>query len=771
MTPATKRFLTIFLWALPLCGQSNSGELRLKITDPAGLGVKSSVELVSEVNQFRQTSATDDAGSLVAKRLPFGVYRILVEHPGFAPFSESVEVRSSIPTEYRVTLRVAPMNTSMVVQDTDTLIDPHRTGAINRIGPETLEHATTSLPGRSVIDLVNSEPGWLVEANGVLHPRGSEYQTQYVIDGIPLTDNRSPAFSSEIGADDVESMTILTANFPAEYGRKLGGVVEVVTAKDARKGFHGKVVASGGSFSTADGYILTQDAWGKNTLGVTAEGARTDRYLDPPVRGNFTNRATTNNFGAHYERDFTDKDRLGLTVSHEQARFLVPNEQIQEASGQRQDRDSYETMGILSYQRIFSTNVLGDLRVMARDVSAALWSNPFATPIIAGQNRGFREGYLKGSVTVHHRSHEWKAGVEADLATVHEKFNYRITDPTQFNPLTPLLFSFFGRAHDHEQSAFVQDLVRLGKWTLSAGIRWDHYQLLVNRNAVSPRLGIARYWSRADLVVHASYDRVFQTPAFENLLLSSSPEVAVVNPNVLRLPVKPSHGNFYEVGLTKGCFGKLKLDANYFRRDFDNYADDDLLLDTGVSFPIAFRKANIYGAEAKLEIPRWGSLSGFLSYSYMVGFGYSPVTGGLFLGDDATNALIASRFPVSQDQRNTLRTRFRYQLVPRLWAAAGASYGSGLPLEFDGNAPTVVEQYGQQILDRVNLNSGRVRPSLSVDASVGADLWRKDNLTLRLQADARNLNDRLNVINFAGLFSGTALAPPRSFALRFETNF
>lgn len=752
-------------------GQSNTGELRLKVTDPAGFAVKSSVELVSEVNQFRQTFATDDTGALVAKQLPFGMYQIRVEQPGFAAFSDSVEVRSAIPGEYHVTLRLASTNTSVTVKDTETLIDPHRTGTINRIGSDTLEHRETSAPGRSVIDLVNSEPGWLVEANGVLHPRGSEYQTQFIIDGIPFIENRSPAFSSEIEADDVQSMTVLTANFPAEYGRKLGGVVEMFTTKDSGKGFHGKAVASGGSFSTADGYVLTQYAWGKSALEFSAEGAGTDRYLDPPVLGNFTNKATTSNFEARYERDFTEKDRFGLTLGHQQSRFLVPNEQIQEAAGQRQDRNNLETAGTLFYQHIFSSNVLGDFRGMARDVSAGLSSNLLATPIIATQDRGFRESYAKGSIAVHQGIQEWKIGADANFASIHEDFQYAITDPTQFDPLTPPVFRFIGRGQDREQSAFVQDIVRFGKWTVSAGIRWDHYQFLVNENAASPRLGISRYFPRGDLILHASYDRAFQTPAFENLLLASSPEVVVLNPNVLRLLVKPSRGNYYEAGLTKAFFGKIKVDANYYRRDFDNYADDDLLLNTGVSFPIAFRKANIHGAEAKLEIPRWGRFSGFLSYSYMMGFGYLPVTGGLFLGDNTTQALGTGRFPDTQDQRNTVQARIRYQLVQRIWIAMGSSYGSGLPIEFDGTLQEALAEFGPQIVNRVNLSRGRVRPSLSVDASAGADLWKKDKLTLRLQTDVKNLNNRLNVINFAGLFSGTAVAPPRSFAFRLETDF
>jgi len=60
----------------------------------------------------------------------------------------------------------------------------------------------------------------------------------------------------------------------------------------------------------------------------------------------------------------------------------------------------------------------------------------------------------------------------------------------------------------------------------------------------------------------------------------------------------------------------------------------------------------------------------------------------------------------------------------------------------------------------VNFDVGRVKPSFSLDAPVGTDLWKKDKLALRLQADVQNINNRLNLINFAGLFSGNAISPP-----------
>ena len=414
-------------------------------------------------------------------------------------------------------------------------------------------------------------------------------------------------------------MSILTAGYPAEYGRKLGGVIEVTTERDSRPGLHGKADLSGGSFSNVSGFLMGQYSWGHNTFTASGNGAMTDRYLDPPVEQNYTNHGSTSGFTSHYERDLNDSNRIGFIVRRQQAHFLVPNETTQQIAGQRQDRDDFETSGTFSYQHIFSPNIVGDLRLMGRDLSANLWSNPTSTPILAYQQREYREQYAKASLSVHASHQEFKFGVEGDFASVHENFNYRIIDRRAFDSDTPRRFAFGGFAKDREQSWFAQDQIRLGDLTVSAGLRWDRYKLLVTEAAVSPRLGVAYYWRKADVVFHASYDRVFQTPAVENILLASSTAVDALNDTVLRLPVRPSLGNFYEAGLSKGLFGKLRLDANYFRRNVDNFADDDVFLNTGVSFPIAFQHAEIAGLETKLAIPRWGRISGFLSYSNQKG--------------------------------------------------------------------------------------------------------------------------------------------------------
>jgi hypothetical protein len=769
-----KLIIAVLLWALPLLAQSNDGELRLKVTDPDGLGVKTTVLIVSRANQYRNTLATSKQGSVDVQRLPYGIYQLEIRHPGFAGTAETVEIHSSIPTEYTIQLKLSSVNESVTVTAADTLIDPDQAGSISQIGSDVIQSRVGSVPGRSLQDLVNSQPGWLFEGNAVLHPRGSEYQTQFVVDGVPLTDDRSPSFGPAIDADDVQSMSIYTAGIPAEYGRKMGGVIEVNTLQDTKAGFHGQIVLSGGSFDSAGAFAQGQYVWSKNAFGASASGSMTDHYLNPVVPQNYSNTGTLGDFSLNYERDLTSKDRLRFIVRHELSRYDIPNEQVQQSAGQRQTAENIETMGIASYQHTFSSHAVVDFRGMVRDNANDFNSNANSTPIEVFQHNWFREGYFKGTATVDHGRNEWKFGVESDNTFLNENFNYIITDPTQFDTGTPQTFTFLGSRPDLEQSAFVQDRISLKNWTINAGLRWDHYQLLLNRQALDPRFAISRYFPSAGLVLHFSYDRVFQTPSFQNLLLSSSVPVESIDPtNFLRLPVEPSEGNYYEAGLTKVVGGKIKLDANYFRRLVANHADDSQITNTTISFPIAFRKSIIYGAEAKLDLPDWRRFSGFLSYSYTVGNVWLPVTGGLFLGPNATAAAtqLTGHFPNSQDQRNTVRGSLRYQVKPSFWIAGGIQYDTGLPFQFDGDPAMVLKEYGQQVFNRINFARGRIYPSFQVNASAGADIYKSDPVKVRFQVDGQNLNNVLDVLDFGGLFSGNAIGPSRSVALRLTTNF
>ena len=84
--------IAVLLGAFPVFAQSTTGELRLTVTDPAGLAVKSTVELVSQGNEYSQTFTTDSQGKLDAKRLPYGIYQLQIQAQGFARVTESVAI-------------------------------------------------------------------------------------------------------------------------------------------------------------------------------------------------------------------------------------------------------------------------------------------------------------------------------------------------------------------------------------------------------------------------------------------------------------------------------------------------------------------------------------------------------------------------------------------------------------------------------------------------------------------------------------------------------
>ena len=569
-----------------------------------------------------------------------------------------------------------------------------------------------------------------------------------------------------------------TSGIPAEFGQKLGGVVEVNTEHNTSPGFHGTAVAQGGSFQTLGGFFEGQYVAGRTALTASAAGFLADHYLDPPTVANDTNHASNTSFTGALERDLSEADRLRVSVARRETWFLVPNDLLQQAAGQRQDRAGADTEGTLYYQHVFSGELVGSVGGMVRDLTARLWSNPLATPIAAAQDRGYREGYLKGALAGRRGRHEWKTGVEARFASVREQFGYRIVsytlnDVPVFDPELPETYEFRGRSPDREQAFFAQDSVRLGSFTVNLGLRFDHYSLLTKETGWSPRASVSWYSKPSGLVLHAAYDRTFGTPPFENLLVSAAPATRLGSG--FYLPLRPSRGNYYEAGFTKSLARRIRLEADYFLRDVRNFEDDDLLLNTGVSFPIAFDKAEVRGAEVKLEVPRWGPFSGFVSYTNTVGIGRFPISGGLFL-DEGARALLSStaRFPISQDIRNTARAWLRGQISRRIWAGWSAEYSSGLPVEDAGDLPDpefLRAQYGADVVARVNFSRERVRPSLAFNASLGADLWRRERRSVTVQGDAINLTNRLNVINFAGLLSGTAVAPSRSFGLRLRTQF
>jgi Carboxypeptidase regulatory-like domain len=764
-------FAAVAIWPAAVHAQVSRGEIRLRVLDPVGQGLAGAEgTLASEAPALSRAFVTDADGQTTLGDLPFGVYRLSVRLQGFVARTQVVDVHSATPIALQLRLDVGLAVTEQV---SAPLVDTRQAGVVYSINAPAIQEALPAVPGRRLLDLVDAQPGWLMEANGVLHPRGSEYQTLFVVDGLPMDENRSPAFAPEIQEGDVQAMNVLTGNFPAEYGRKLGGVVEVTTAQDIRRGWHGAADVGGGSFGSASGGASATYGWDRRAITVSGSAARTSRYLDPPVTDNFTNDGSFGGVSAAYDDRPTDHDRLRVTWRHSRTTFQVPNEQIQEAAGQLQERTGTDDLVQGAWTRIIGTRFVLNVRGVGTRLGATLSSNEQSTPIIVSQDRSLTRGYGNVSLAADYGRHQVKFGGDLVFAPVREELAYIISDPSFFDPDTASTFQFDDHKHDHEQSLFVQDTIAAGPFTISAGVRWDRYAFVVDDQAVSPRLGVAWAAPNGSLVLRAAYDRAFQTPAVENLLLASSPDVDAVG-NVMRVPVEPSRGHYVEGGVTAALGSRARLDATAYRRTFRQFADDDVFLNTGVTFPIAFDSATINGFDAKMTLLPWRRFSGFASYALLKGTSQLPFTGGLFLGAEAISELEQQgEVPITQDQRHTVRGHLRFDVSTRLWTGATVRYGSGLPVELEGDVDLaeLESQYGAAVLNQVDFEEGRVKANFAIDLGAGLQLWRTDRRRAMLRVEVANLTNCLNVINFAGIFSGTALGAPRSATVRLQFVF
>ena len=130
--------------------------------------------------------------------------------------------------------------------------------------------------------IVTSVPGMIRGHDDFVHVRGEEIALNPIIDGVAFWENPHAMFSAGVSPDIIETANVMTGAFPAEYGNRFGGVVDVATKSGLRMHERGSVTFSigdeGRRHATADiggrrgffGYFLAGAALASN------------RFLSPP---------------------------------------------------------------------------------------------------------------------------------------------------------------------------------------------------------------------------------------------------------------------------------------------------------------------------------------------------------------------------------------------------------------------------------------------------------------------------------------------------------
>lgn len=779
--------------------QARIGAVQGTVKDPSGALVRDAkVTITQPLTGYSQTVQTDQQGSFKLVNIPFNTYKVQAEAPGFQPTEQSIDLESTIPANIEFSLSLAGATAAVTVTtDSSAILEQDRTSSDTDLNQTLLERPVGAAPSRAIESIVSSAPGFVTDDNGRMHPRGSESQVQYVVDGVPITDNMSAIFSTSLDARTLRTVEVLTGGIPAEFGDKLAGVINVNTRSGLEGPTQGGLSLSGGSFST--GEIAADFATHTKKFGFLTNLSTTtsQRFLDSPTLDNFHNFGRTGKGFFRLDYQFDQNNSLKGTFTFGGSNLQVPNRLEQEIAGQDLRQRLRDNSQSITYQHIFSPNSVGQFSIFNRNSHAQLSSNPTATPVVAFQDRTLKNYGGLGSLSLTRGTHNIKFGGQVTITPLNENFSFYPTvhfddivddagnvfpNPiNNFNAAHPFLFT--GQKTGRTLSAFVQDRFPLFKsFTLNAGIRYDNYKLLLGEQALSPRIGVAYYIPRTKTTLHASYDRLFQPPPAENLLLASSREAAAISPIAVIQgvttvqPILPDKENSFEVGAQQLLSKYFRLSATLYQKRIKNFSDKDQFFETGVIFPIAISSGRVTGEELRIESTDIRGFHGSFSFANARAYGVTPINGGLFLGEDTQSLEVAGlKFANDHDQRNEAQFQLSYNHNPSgIYATFSGRYDSGVPTDVEPGttlAQFVAEGFDPRLYNEIDFRRGRVRPRTILDFSVGADLLKKERVSMNLQFDVQNLTNQLFLYNFESVFSGTHVGYPRLISGRLGLRF
>jgi outer membrane receptor protein involved in Fe transport len=751
------------------------------VKDPQGLAIPgATVALSNRVSGTAQNTVSDQNGRYTLANIPYGTYVLAVSLSGFTPVEQVVEVRSSVPLARDVELKVGGLSETVNVSS-DALLETSSTGSHVDLGANLIDQLPTATPSKQLSAMLLSAPGFIPSQNGRIHVRGSHGQIQYVVDGVPMTDEYSEAFANPLDPRYVKSAEVMTGGIPAEFGGKLAAVVDITSKSglDDPRPVSGTASLNFGTFGSVDGGATVGGRITSRVGYFLSGGAnRTGRYLDAPTADNFHNDGHAGRFTGKLELRPGDADFVRAVVSVNGSDFQVPNRLAAQAAGVSSSQSLQDNSQTVTWFRQLGPNLTLNSVAYRRAATARL-DAANAVPLAATQRRTLDHQGVNAAISYTAGIHRIKGGVQYDRNPITEAFSMVGTggaDNPEAAPFDPAVggapFLFSGSRVGQTVGLFVQDTISpVEDLHVSVGVRYDRYRLLIDDSAVSPRLGAAYHVHGTGTVVRGSYSRIFMPPFSENLLLSSSAEARALSTSGAAgggEDVRPETQNAYEVGVQQALGTHAKLDVAYYRKDVRNLADVDQFLDTTVTFPLSVAKGVAQGIEGRLDVPVFRGINGYVSLSRATILLTAPLTGGLFLGELPP---AGEQFYADHDQRWQSQFGISFDHPSRrLFASVSGRYDSGIPFElpetFD---PATFED--PQALTLVDVGTGRARPRTVADVMVGSELYRRGNTRLELQGGVINLFDARYLLNFLSIFNGTHYGAPRTWTGRLKVSF
>jgi len=218
---------------------ATTGKIVGKITNKKTGEVVDNANVVIKGTTLGASSDLD--GFFAILNIPPGVYNAEISCVGYHSITLSeVYVASDLTTTLNIELtpdRFALEEVNVVVGKPQ--VDLGETVTINRIDKETLKQ----IRPEDVADIISIGKGFKLDEEGKIHARGSRSgDVALMVEGVDLRDPLvDTQFNFAIASEAVEEVNVLTGGFNAEYGRVMGGVIQVTTSEGRSDYYAGRL--------------------------------------------------------------------------------------------------------------------------------------------------------------------------------------------------------------------------------------------------------------------------------------------------------------------------------------------------------------------------------------------------------------------------------------------------------------------------------------------------------------------------------------------------
>ena len=763
-------FFTVVTNAIAQTGNATS--ITGVVLDPSGaVIVNALVEVRNPVSGFSRNAVTDVAGKFTIPNVPFNSYHLMITAKGFDAYARDVDVRSTVPVDLSIALKVEGSSESVTVEaNGEDLLEKSSTfhtdidrGLFDKLPLESQSSSLSSL-------VTLSSPGIAADSNGLFHGMGDHAENSFSVDGQPITDQQSKVFSNQIPLDSIASMEVISGAPPAEFGEKTSVVINATTRSG--QGLTkptGSVTASYGSFGTSTaGFNLGYGGqkWG-NFISVS--GLNTGRFLDPPEFTVIHAKGNEENLFDRIDYQVSKADSIQLNLGFTRSWFQNPNsfdnvlhtgqtDPSGDPLGPTDQRSQIKTFNIApSWTRLLSANSVFTLGGFVRKDQYNYYPSPNAfddlSPIqqeTIAQDRSLTNAGLRAAFSYVKGMHNLKVGATYQQTLLNENDRLGIVDtgllPSLTDPngnpcfvngvalgapcsnLLPFdltrgggLFDFRGHTDVKQLALYIQDQITKGNWSFNVGLRGDFYNGLTTHKEAEPRLGVAYNIKGSNTVLRASYARVLETPFNENLIVASvGCNDPVLNPLLGcaasgATPLSPGWRNEFHVGVQQAIGKYLVFSGEYIWKYTHNAYDFSILGNTPIFFPIAWDRSKIPGFAGRVSVPNVHGFSALMVFSTVAARFFLPQVSGA----GATPSAPGGVFRIDHDEKFNQTTHLQYQPWQRgPWLGFNWRYDSGMvagavPFATDATTPVDLTVLTADQQMQAGLHCGSVFPTLT----------------------------------------------------------